>query len=177
MASLTAEITTLKSQTTLDTSAIQRQETSLRVELDTLRRDLQTLQEEKAALEKTLVDERASKQTITVDASQSELLVRHPHAMQGSRDLSYVTQAKLSQERDTLLAEKTALTARLESSGAAPSGAAPASWESEKAALVQARDEALARVQVCILLCDQLGSLLIPPCRVLRNKSQIWRSK
>lgn len=76
------------------------------------------------------------------------------------RPLKYATndlQATLREERDRLLAEnkklldeKTTWTiASATGEGAtAPSDEARAAWESEKAELIKARDEALAKVQV-----------------------------
>lgn len=54
-------------------------------------------------------------------------------------------------ERDKLLAEKEALS-KAAPATAAPAGApAPSTWETEKAALAKARDEALQKAKVCSL--------------------------
>ncbi|KAF8843385.1 hypothetical protein BDN67DRAFT_924393 [Paxillus ammoniavirescens] len=92
-------------------------------------RELETLRQEKATLEKALADEKASK-TIsqTVPSSDQSLLVE-----------------SLRSERDKLLAEKESWSS---TSGGETSDAVKAQLEAEKAELTKARDVALEHLKV-----------------------------
>ncbi|KZT67236.1 hypothetical protein DAEQUDRAFT_729270 [Daedalea quercina L-15889] len=93
-----------------------------------LTQQLESLRSEKAAVEKTLADERTAH---LGDAAPIAAL--------------QATIASLTEERNKLLAEKSTLPASTVAS--AESSQAPPQWEAEKNELVKARDEALAQVK------------------------------
>ncbi|OJA16044.1 hypothetical protein AZE42_05491 [Rhizopogon vesiculosus] len=93
-----------------------------------LNSQLETLRQEKAALEQALAKERAARAQAPAEGSANQVALI----------------ASLTEERDKLLAEKEALTKASQATAGPPSDAAKL-WESEKLELVKARDEALTR--------------------------------
>lgn len=119
-----------------------------------LNSQLETLRQEKVALEQALANEKAMKAQAPAEGSsdQAALIV------------------SLSQERDRLLAEKEALSKAGPST--LPSDAAR-SWESEKLELVKARDEALARASTV----DDLAKKAFDDVRNLRQSNDKFQAR
>ncbi|PCH39913.1 hypothetical protein WOLCODRAFT_88363 [Wolfiporia cocos MD-104 SS10] len=119
---VTAERDQLQTRTSTDSSATVPREQELSRELDALRA-------EKESLERTLAEERAA------------------HASAPAVNMADLdaTIASLRDERDRLLAEKSIWTAS--PAGSAEPSEAQRQWESEKAELIKARDEAAASAQ------------------------------
>ncbi|KAG2753160.1 hypothetical protein P692DRAFT_20797402 [Suillus brevipes Sb2] len=119
-----------------------------------LKSQLETLRQEKVALEQALANERAAKAQAPAEglSDQAALI------------------ASLSQERDRLLEEKEALSKTGPST--LPSDT-ERSWESEKLELVKARDEALARASTV----DDLAKKAFDDVRNLRQSNDKFQAR
>ncbi|KAG2147462.1 uncharacterized protein EDB93DRAFT_1147386 [Suillus bovinus] len=155
-----------KSQLTATVNELEGKIKTLTAERDTLRTasasdasqqlnsQLETLRQEKAALEQALANERA---------------VKAQAPSEGSSDQAALI-ASLRDERDRLLAEKEALSKA--GSSTLPSDTAR-SWESEKLELIKARDEAVARASTS----DELAKKASDDVRNLRQSNDKFQAR
>ncbi len=142
------EVTAERDQLKEAQASIASGESTSAAELAKARTDLETLKAQKDSAEKTFADEMQKSAKTISEVNTS--LVRTSHLHTG-RNLNHIAlQAKIQEERDSLLREKALFSVAKTDGG--PANVEPTlalqQLESEKAELLKARDEAISRAEV-----------------------------